>query len=231
MTRRPILLWDLPTRLAHWLLVALVAVAIVSVKIGGNAMEWHGRVGLTILGVVVFRIVWGLVGSTYARFAHFLPTPAKLRAYLQGDWRGVGHNPLGALSVLALLSLMAGQALAGAFANDDIAFYGPLYHAVSAELSVALTGLHRKAEWIVYALVALHVGAVMFHTHVKKDNLIAPMITGRKTVADPAIASAQGGGFVALILALVLAALVVWLVSGGLLPTAPEAVPASAPAW
>ncbi|HJV25763.1 MAG TPA: cytochrome b/b6 domain-containing protein [Aromatoleum sp.] len=231
MNRRPILLWDLPTRLAHWLLVALVAGAIVSVKVGGNAMEWHGRIGLAIVAVVSFRIAWGLVGSTYARFAHFAPTPATLRAYLRGDWRGVGHNPLGALSVFALLSLMAAQALAGAFANDDIAFYGPLYRAVSAELSTLLTGLHRKTEWLVYGLVVLHVAAIMFHTHVKKDNLIAPMITGRKTVADPTIAPAQGGGVVALVFALVLAALATWAVSGGFLPAAPEALPASVPAW
>ena len=232
MTRRPILLWDLPTRLAHWSLAALLLASVVSVKIGGNAMVWHGRCGLAILGVVAFRVMWGLVGSTYARFAYFLPTPAAIRAYLRGHWRGIGHNPLGALSVLALLSLMAGQALAGAFANDDIAFYGPLYHAVSGELSGWLTGLHRQAEWIVYGLVALHVGAVMFHTHVKKDNLIVPMITGIKLVDDRAIAPARGGGIVPLVVALAVAGLAVWAVSGGLLPAPPEAAPAaSTPAW
>jgi cytochrome b len=228
----PILLWDLPTRLAHWLLVALVASVIVTVKIGGNAMEWHGRIGLAIFGVVVFRIVWGLVGSTYARFAQFLPKPDAIRAYLRGHWRGVGHNPLGALSTVALLSLMAGQALAGAFANDDIAFYGPLYQAVSSELSGWITGLHRQAEWIVYVLVGLHVAAVIYHTHVKKDNLIIPMITGVKAVDDPAILPAQGGGWLALGFALVVAGVAVWAVSGGLLPPAPVADPvAPTPAW
>lgn len=229
--KHPILLWDLPTRLAHWLLVALVAGAIVTVKIGGNAMVWHGRIGLAILGVIVFRIVWGVVGSTYARFTHFLPTPGAIRAYLKGHWRGVGHNPLGALSVIALLSLMAGQSLAGAFANDDIAFYGPLYHAVSSELSTWITGLHRQAEWIVYGLVALHVGAVLWHTHVKKDDLIRPMITGVKAVDDRAIPHARGGGPLALVLALVLAGLAVWAASGGAV-TPPAPVPAAAtPDW
>ena len=109
MKSRPILVWDLPTRIAHWSLAALVVAAIVSVKIGGNAMVWHGRIGLAILGVVVFRIVWGAVGSTYARFAHFAPRPGSIRAYLDGKWRGVGHNPLGALSVFALLGLMSFQ--------------------------------------------------------------------------------------------------------------------------
>lgn len=226
-----ILLWDLPTRLAHWLLVALVAAAIVSVKIGGNAMEWHGRIGLAIFGVVVFRIVWGVVGSTYARFTQFLPSPGAIRAYLRGHWRGVGHNPLGALSTVALLSLMASQALAGAFANDDIAFYGPLYQAVSSELSGWITGLHRQAEWIVYGLVGLHVGAVMWHTHVKKDNLIRPMITGVKAVDDPAIPPARGGGPLALVVALAIAGFAVWGVSGGLLPPPPPAPAVETPAW
>ena len=229
--KHPILLWDLPTRLAHWLLVALVASAIVTVKIGGNAMEWHGRIGLAIFGVVVFRIVWGVVGSTYARFVQFLPSPAAIRAYLRGHWRGVGHNPLVALSTVALLSLMAGQAVAGAFANDDIAFYGPLYHAVSSELSAWITGLHRQAEWIVYGLVGLHVGAVLWHTHVKKDNLIRPMITGVKAVDDPAIPSARGGGPVALVVALALAASAMWAVSGGLLPPPTPVPAATTPAW
>lgn len=229
--KHPVLLWDLPTRLAHWLLVALVAGAIVTVKIGGNAMQWHGRIGLAIFGVVVFRIVWGVVGSTYARFAQFLPTPAAIRAYLRGHWRGVGHNPLGALSTLALLSLMAGQALAGAFANDDIAFYGPLYHAVSSELSAWITGLHRQAEWIVYGLVGLHVAAVLWHTHVKKDNLIRPMITGVKAVDDPAIPPARGGGPFALVLALALAGLAVWAASGGLLPPPAPVPAATTPDW
>lgn len=229
--KHPILLWDLPTRLAHWLLVALVASAIVTVKIGGNAMEWHGRIGLAIFGVVVFRIVWGVVGSTYARFVQFLPSPAAIRAYLSGHWRGVGHNPLGALSTVALLSLMAGQAVAGAFANDDIAFYGPLYQAVSSELSAWITGLHRQAEWIVYGLVGLHVGAVLWHTHVKKDNLIWPMITGVKAVDDPTIPPARGGGPLALVLALAITGFSVWAVSGGLLPPPPPTPAVETPAW
>jgi len=146
MNEHVIRVWDLPTRVAHWAGVALFAAAIVSVKIGGNAMVWHGRVGLALLGLVVFRIVWGLVGSTYARFAAFVPRPRALADYLAGRWRGAGHNPLGALSVLALLAFVAFQSSAGLFANDDIAFYGPLAELVSDEFGALASGLHRQAD-------------------------------------------------------------------------------------
>jgi hypothetical protein len=109
MNRQRIRLWDLPTRLFHWLLVILVLASFISGKIGGNAMDWHGKFGLAILGLLTFRLVWGIVGSTYARFASFFPTPASVLAYLRGQWRGVGHNPLGALSVFGLLVLLAFQ--------------------------------------------------------------------------------------------------------------------------
>lgn len=100
-------LWDLPTRLFHWSLALLVFGAILTGKIGGGAMVWHGRIGIALVGLLVFRLIWGFVGWTYARFAQFMPTPASLSAYLRGQWRGLGHNPFGAISVLGLLALLA----------------------------------------------------------------------------------------------------------------------------
>ncbi len=118
--------WDLPTRLCHWALAVCVAGAFVTQAV--EAMAWHGRFGLAILGLVVFRIFWGFFGSTYARFATFVRGPGAIRAYLQaakaGAWRGFGHNPLGALSVLALLAILATMAATGIFANDDVSFTG-----------------------------------------------------------------------------------------------------------
>ena len=96
-------IWDLPLRLFHWLLVASVGFAYVSGHLGGNLIEWHARAGFAIIGLVSFRLVWGLVGSPTARFSHFVRGPAAIRAYLRGEWRGVGHNPLGALSVTFLI--------------------------------------------------------------------------------------------------------------------------------
>jgi cytochrome b len=225
MTIRTIRVWDVPTRLFHWLLLALVIGSVVSVKIGGNAMLWHGRFGHLIFGLIVFRIVWGVVGSTYARFSHFVRGPGSIVDYLRGRWRGAGHNPLAALSVLALLGVLAFQSVTGLFANDDIAFNGPLYSAVSSSMSNRISGWHRQAEWLIYALIALHVAAVLFYTLVKKDNLIVPMFTGRKQISDPTLPSASGGGVIALVVALTITVAALWIASGALLPPPPPPAP------
>lgn len=218
--------WDLPIRLFHWSLVVLVVAAFVTAKIGGNAMIWHGRLGLAILGLLVFRLVWGFLGSTYARFFQFVRGPAALRAYLRGEWQGLGHNPLGALSVLALLGLLAIQATTGLFANDDIAFEGYLLPLVGSELSSKITGIHHLLEKALLLLVALHVGSIVFYARVKKQNLVHPMISG--WAAGTPEQSARGGGAVAFIVALLIAAAAVWAASGALLPPPPPTPPASA---
>lgn len=222
-------LWDLPTRICHWTLAAAVAGAFVTQAVGGNAMVWHGRFGLAVLGLVVFRLVWGFAGSTYARFASFLRGPTAVRAYLQGRWQGVGHNPLGAFSVLALLALMTWLACTGLFANDDISFNGPLYALADKDLSDTITALHTGAEPVLILLVALHVGAIAFYARVKKQNLLLPMLTGWKNDAPADAESAKGGGPVALLVALVIAGTAVWVASGGCLPPPPP--PVETPSW
>ncbi|HEX6734994.1 MAG TPA: cytochrome b/b6 domain-containing protein [Azonexus sp.] len=223
-------LWDLPTRLFHWLLVAAVIAAIVSGQLGGNLIVWHGRIGLALVGLLVFRLLWGLCGSTYARFAHFFPSPARVRAYLRGEWREPGHNPLGAVAVFALLGVLGFQVLSGLFANDDIAFTGPLYELVGKELSDRLSGLHHRAATLLYVLLALHLAAIAFYGHVKKNNLVRPMITGWKDGADGE--HARGGGPVALVVALLVAVAAVYGASGAWLPEPPPAPPtAETPAW
>jgi cytochrome b len=218
--------WDVPTRLFHWSLLVLVVSAFVTAKIGGNAMVWHGRIGLAILGLLVFRIVWGFVGSTYARFLQFVRGPSAIRAYLRGQWNGLGHNPLGALSVLGLLGILAAQAGTGLFANDDIAFEGYLLPLVGSELSGKITGIHHLLEKVLMVLVALHVGTIVFYARVKKHNLVKPMISGWAEGA--AEQSAQGGNAIAFIVAVLVAAAAVWAASGALLPPPPPAPPASA---
>ena len=136
--------WDLPLRLFHWLLAAAVIAAMLTGQVGGNLMVWHGRLGILIAGLLGFRLAWGIVGSTHSRFASFVRGPAAIIAYLRGHWHGLGHNPLGALSVLGLLTVLGLQAGGGLFANDDIAFQGPLYGLVSKDTSDWMTGLHRK---------------------------------------------------------------------------------------
>ncbi len=228
-------LWDLPTRLFHWLLVLAVAGAVISGQLGGNLIVWHGRLGLLIAGLLVFRLVWGFIGSTYARFGQFFPTPAKIRAYLSGQWHGLGHNPLGALSVFALLGLLTVQVSTGLLANDDIAFVGPLYDLIDKELSNQLTSLHHKIGDLLIILVGLHVAAIMFYAHVKKQNLVKPMVTGWHEDEASGKAqgeSARGGGMVAFVIALLIALAGVYAASGAWLPEPPPPPPASeAPSW
>lgn len=234
--RTRIRLWDLPLRVFHWSLVLAVVCAVVTGQLGGSWMDLHGKAGLTIVGLVVFRVVWGLIGSTHARFVHFAPTPARLMAYVRGRWKGVGHNPLGALSVFALLSLLAVQATTGLFSSDDIAFSGPLFNLVDEALANRLMSLHRQFANVLLAFVGLHVAAIAFYVFVKKTGLVKPMVTGWKEVDDDDEPSRQGGP-IAFVVALVIAVAAVWAVSGAvqswLTPPAPAASPSSraTPAW
>lgn len=175
-------LWDWPLRVFHWSLLAAVATAIVTGKLGGDWMAWHGRAGIAIVGLLAFRLVWGLIGSSTARFGHFAPTPGKILAYLRGHWRGTGHNPLGALSVFALLGVLGFQAGSGLFSNDDIAFTGPLASLIADALSHTLTNWHRQVANGLFVLLGLHVVAIAFYAWVKKDKLVRPMVTGWKDI-------------------------------------------------
>ena len=220
MNSQRIRLWDLPTRLFHWLLVLVVSAAMVSGQIGGKLIDLHGKIGLAIVGLIAFRLVWGFAGSTYARFAQFFPTPARIKAYRSGEWRGLGHNPLGALSVFGLILLLTVQVLSGLFANDDIAFVGPLYELIGKSLSDRLSGIHELLSNLLIALVVLHVGAIAFYVRVKKENLVKPMLTGWKDGATGE--SAKGGGLVAVLLAVMIAGVAVYGASGAWLPEASQ---------
>lgn len=189
--------WDGPLRAFHWLLLAAVASAIATGLLGGSWMVWHGRAGIAIVGLIAFRLAWGLVGSETARFAQFLPSPGALRAYLTGRWQGVGHNPLGALSVVALLGLLAVQVGTGLFSNDDIAFAGPFSQRLDEDLVQSLTGWHHRLVNGLYALIALHLGAIAFYAVVKRVRLVPPMVTGWQDVPRTQLAPrpARAGTF------------------------------------
>lgn len=224
MNGKRIRVWDLPTRVFHWVLVVAVVAAVVTGQLGGNLMDWHGRIGLGIVGLLAFRIAWGVGGSTYARFRQFLPTPASVKAYLAGRWYGPGHNPLGALSVFGLLALLTAQVTTGLFANDDITFNGPLFDLVAKATSNRLTGIHEVLANVLIALVALHVGAIAFYARVRKDNLVRPMLTGWKEVgAQGAAEHARGGGLVAFVVAVAIAAAAVYGAGGTWMPPPPTA--------
>lgn len=228
MKKIRIRVWDLPTRLFHWLLVILMVGAFISGQLGGDLIQWHGRAGLAIFGLVVFRLIWGFVGSTHARFANFIPRPSAIGAYVRGTWRGQGHNPLGALSVFSLLGLLSLQAVTGLFANDDIAYQGPLALVVSDGTSQWLSSLHRLNVTFLIALVVLHLAAILFYTLVKKDNLILPMISGAKEVEEEWAQPIEGGGLLPFLFALILTLAAVALAAGSFIEPPPQA---PAPAW
>ena len=215
--------WDLPLRLFHWLLLICVAGALISVQI--KAMDWHGRFGLAVVGLLAFRLVWGLIGSTHARFWAFAPGPKTLSDYVRGRWHGLGHNPLGALSVFAILGVLAFQSITGLFADDVIAYTGPLRRAVSGDTASQLTSWHMRMEYVIYGLIALHLAAIAVHELIKRERLVKPMITGRKQVEARDARHARGGGWVAFLLAVLIAAGAVWVANGALLSPPPPPPP------
>lgn len=223
MTQRPVKVWDLPLRLFHWLLLIAVVGALISIQI--KAMDWHGRFGLAVLGLLVFRLVWGIVGSTHARFWSFAPGPVQLWRYLRGQWHGLGHNPLGALSVFAILGVLLFQAITGLFADDVIAYSGPLRRAISSDLASQLTSWHMRMEWVIYGLIALHIAAIAFHELIKRERLVKPMVTGRKNSDEPAATDARGGGWIAFTIAVLIAVAAVWVANGALLSPPPPPPP------
>ena len=178
--------WDLPTRLFHWSLAALVTFSIVTAKLGGLWLDWHMRSGYAILALLVFRLLWGVAGSRHARLVHFVRGPRIVLAYLQGrhPHDGAGHNPLGALSVVAILAVLLAQAATGLFTNDGSFTEGPLAKLVSSATGERLSTLHRWGELAIYALIALHLAAVLFYLLVRRDNLIGPMISGDRRGID-----------------------------------------------
>jgi len=185
------------------------------------------RFGVTIVGLLAFRLVWGFVGSTYARFIQFVRGPGTVKAYLQGRWQGVGHNPLGALSVLAMLGTLVLLVMTGLFANDDIAFEGPLYALVGKDFSDRMAGIHRLIEPVTILLVLAHIGVIAYYVRVKNENLIMPMITGEKVGAGE---PAKGGGIAAFCAAFVIALGAAYGASGAWIP-APPPVANENPTW
>jgi cytochrome b len=213
--------WDLPTRLFHWALAACVVGLVVTGKVGGNAMLWHFRLGYAVLALVLFRIVWGLVGGHWSRFASFLYGPGTLAGYLSGRAREVahevGHSPLGSLSVFAMLLVLAAQATGGLFADDEIANLGPLAKFIDTELSLRITWYHKAVgQWLVIGLVALHVLAIVSYA-LRGRPLVGAMIHGDKTVAQPVPASRDTAGtrLLALVVLAACAGVVAWVVSLG----------------
>lgn len=220
------LVWDLPVRLTHWLLVICVAGSWLTHEAGVEWFAWHRRFGYTALVLVLFRTVWGFVGTRHARFANFVAGPRDIVAYLRGGAcdQTVGHNPLGALSVVAMLALLLLQAATGLFANDEVANAGPFYGWVSPETSNRITALHHaNFDWLL-ALIALHVAAVAWHVRVRRIPLVRAMITGRKEAGRIPAYEAITGSRMPLAAAIVVLLVVVLALAIRAAPDAPIAL-------
>lgn len=204
--RRSVLVWDLPTRLFHWLVVVLVVVAYVTSRL--NWMDWHIRIGDTLLALVLFRLLWGCFGSETARFHNFLSTPSAAWHHLRHVLRReadlqVGHNPAGGWMVLLLLALLLGETLSGLYVNNDVANDGPLTEWVPASIANAITALHTILWDALLAAVALHVLAIALYAAAKGHNLLRPMITGRKLLPARICAPRLAPAMLALLLMVV----------------------------
>lgn len=199
--------WDVPTRLFHWVLVGAVATSLFAGEFG--YMDIHVISGHVVLALVLFRIVWGVVGGRHARFADFIKGPGAVIGYLRSLLSGnapwhAGHNPMGALSVVALLLVLAAQVGTGLFANDDILTEGPLASTVDKSLSDTLTYWHEISGKVLYTLIGLHLAAIAFYTF-KGEDIVRAMVTGSKKAVAGAVTERNAKG--SLIVALVAAAL------------------------
>jgi cytochrome b len=213
--------WDLPTRVFHWSLAASVVGLVITGNVGGNAMIWHFRFGYCVIALLGFRIIWGLVGGRWSRFASFIYSPKSVLAYLKGRANPnhlVGHNPLGAGSVFALLLFLVAQVSSGLMSDDEIAFAGPLVKFVSGATVSLATWYHKEVgKTVLIVLVVLHLAAIAFYFFKKKENLVKPMISGDKALAADVPASRDD--LASRLLALVILAMSVtattWLVKLG----------------
>ena len=212
---KKVLVWDVGTRLFHWLLVASILFSWVSAELGGNWMIWHMKSGYFIAGLLIFRIIWGFIGSGPSRFRSFIKGPKAVINYLSGKdkTRYLTHNPAGALSVLALISITLLMVITGLFGNDDIFIEGPLAYLISYENQLFSTELHHILFKFLMLVIVTHILAIIWYQRVKGEELIKPMLDGYKESEEGAPKLTSGAPlYIALATA---AAVVVWLLVTG----------------
>ncbi|MEO5971937.1 MAG: cytochrome b/b6 domain-containing protein [Sphingomicrobium sp.] len=207
--------WDLPTRLFHWTLVALIAFSWWSAE--NHHLDWHLWAGLGVISLLLFRLLWGFVGSSTARFASFVRGPRAVVAFLRDEksWRAAGHTPLGALSVVAILAVVGADAALGLIAADEDGFnQGPLAHLVSIDASDAARELHEMLFNGLLALIILHVAAILYYRLFRRKKLVGPMITGRGELEDGVAPMRPGRWWVAVVCLAIAIGMTRWLIAG-----------------
>lgn len=209
--------WDLPTRIFHWTLAAGVIALGVTGTLGGfNVMVWHLRLGYAVLALLLFRVVWGLVGGRWSRFSAFIYAPQTVIDYLKGKGKplhAVGHSPIGAASVFAMLGLLMAQVGSGLTSDDEISFAGPLTRFVSNATVRLASNYHANiGKWLLLAVVVLHIATIVYYL-VRKHNLVAAMLHGDKdlVVAAPSSRDDAVSRIAALVVLILCAAVAYWV--------------------
>ena len=192
--RRMINVWDLPTRIFHWTLVGLFVFLIISGDLGDDLIELHFYAGYLLSGLLLFRIIWGVIGSRHSRFTSFVRHPKTTLKYLKGMFNGkaehhYGHNPAGGMMVIVLLLLLALQVATGLVSTDDVIWDGPFYSAVSDQVAEIGGELHEAIQGLLQLLVVLHVAAILFHRFKYNDQLVPAMIHGKKPDVGGAVSA------------------------------------------
>lgn len=212
-------IWDLPLRLFHWSLAIAVSISLYTGLSGGfEEMIWHQRSGFVVLGLLGFRLLWGLVGTRHARFANFVRGPRAVIDWTRGalarrhpPWSG--HNPLAGWTIVALLAALLAQSVSGLFASDDLLTEGPLTHLVSSEGVSRANAVHAWGQWTVGGLVSLHLLALLIHRFVLGERITAAMITGRRRDLAASEGIDDNRLPLALVLATAVAVAVWWIVN------------------
>lgn len=223
MSKR-ILVWDLPLRLFHWLLVVSFVGCFVFAKLGSDYIDWHLKCGYVVLTLISFRLCWGLFGTKHSKFSGLKLNPKDIKHYVLNFFKpksestttkgDAGHNPLGSLMVIFLWLTILLQAVSGLFMDDDIFTTGPYNGSLGSAFDSAMSFVHHNLINFILAAIALHVFAALYYLHVKRQNLIKPMVTGYKRSSD--IDEKEGIAHSKLVVALLVAAVcimfVYWLV-------------------
>lgn len=209
------LIWDLPTRLFHWLLVLSITAQYVTAELLENAMQWHFYVGYFTLGLILFRLIWGVTGTRYARFRQFLWGPVSVAAYARSlpDRNAkahAGHNPLGGWAIVAMLLLIGAQGVSGLFLTDDVFLDGPYRHLVDETRQNMANTVHHTGFDILLIIIALHLIAIAFYSFYKRQSLVPAMLHGMKETASSGIRSSRLG--LAILIALLCAGLVYYVI-------------------
>lgn len=230
----PVRLWDAPVRLIHWSFVLLMPALWWTAEKGPMAL--HKQLGMVALALLILRLFWGFAGSSTARFSGFLKGPGAAFAYARnlfakGEEPIVGHNPLGGWSVVALLLLLIAQTVVGLFAQDvDGIESGPLTHYISYDLADTARHWHHLLFNVLLGFIALHIAAIAFYALVKRENLIGPMVSGRRRYARAVAAPRLAPPWLALVGLVLAAGLSWWVWKGAPLPHAHAPTAAARPA-